>query len=176
MNTRALSICLLCCLILLSAQNKISFADEKSHYQVATKFVELTFNKQGYHDNAMKYALLAIKDKYESDPKTKPYSNIIITAILEVIDAYINDTDTQEKVKEISSQIYMQEFTETELREMMKFYRNKVGQKALLKLPVIMQRQWEMESNLTMPSKYEQMIIDKIHALQQQGKLPEEFK
>lgn len=162
--------------LLLSVYGNLSLADEKSHYQAATQLVELTFNKKAYHDNAMKYALLAIKDRYENNPKTRPYSDIMIDAIMEVMDAYINDIDTQNKVKKIYSQIYMQEFAETELREMMKFYRSKVGQKALFKLPVIMQKQWEQESQLPMPPKYERIIIEKIKSLQQQGKLPEEFK
>lgn len=175
-NIRGLIIRLLCCIVFLSLSCEISFADEKSHYKAAAQLVELTFNKKAYHDNAMKFALLAIRDRYENNPKTKLYSSIIIDAIMEVMDAYINDVDTQNRVKKIYSQIYVQEFTETELREMMKFYRSKVGEKVLLKLPVIIQRQWEQESQLQMPPKYEQMIIDKIKSLQQQGKLPEEFK
>ena len=70
----------------------------------------------------------------------------------------------------------MKEFTETELREMVKFYRSKTGQKALSKLPAIMQKQWELESQMEMPPKYEQMLVEKITNLQKQGKLPEEIK
>jgi hypothetical protein len=79
-------------------------------------------------------------------------------------------------VKGISAQLLAEEFTETELREMATFYRSKTGRKALSKLPTIMRRQWEVESQLTMPPKYEQLILDKVKALQKQGVLPEEFK
>ena len=159
----------------LSVYCKVSLADEASHFQAASQFVQMTFNKKAFHENAMRYELLAIKDKYENNPQTKPYSDVIINAIMEVMDAYLNDADTQNKVKKVYSQIYMQEFTETELLEMISFYSSKVGQKAFLKLPVILKKQWEQESHLPMPAKYEQMITDKLKLLQQQGKLPAEF-
>lgn len=174
MNPRTILLCLFG--FFLVTYNGASFAAEKAQSKAARQLAELSFNKTAYHDNAMRYALLAIKDRYESNPKTKPYSAIIINAVMEVMEAYIGDPETQTKVKGISAQLLMDEFTETELREMVKFYRSKTGQKALSKLPVIMQRQWELESQITMPPKYEQMIVDKITSLQSQGKLPEEFK
>jgi hypothetical protein len=168
---------LLClCTFFLLTYDGASFAAEKAQSLAARQLAELSFNKTAYYDNAMRYALLAIKDRYESNPKTKPYSAIIINAVMEVMEAYIGDPETQAKVKGISAQLFMEEFTETELREMATFYRSKTGQKALSKLPVIMRRQWELESQVTMPPKYEQMIVDKITALQRHGKLPEEFK
>ena len=174
MNPLKILLCL--CAFLILAYNGTSFAAEKTQSQAARQLAELSFNKTAYHDNAMRYALLAIKDRYEADPKTKPYSAIIINAVMEVMETYIGDPETQAKVTDISAQIFMEEFTETELREMAKFYRSKTGQKALSKLPVVIRRQWELESQIKMPLKYEQMIVDKITALQRQGKLPEEFK
>ena len=173
MNRR---IILFLCGFFLFACSNMSFAAEKGHNQAARQLAELSFSKTAYHDNAMRYALLAIKARFETNPKTKPYSAIIIDAIMEVMEEYVGDPDTQAKVKGISAQLYMEEFTETELREMAKFYRTKTGQKALSKLPVIMRKQWELESQEALPPKYEQMIVDKIKALQSQGKLPEEFR
>jgi len=154
----------------------LSMAAETNHIKLASQLVDLTFNKGQYHDNAMRYALLAIKDRYENNPKTKPYSDIIIKTIMEVMETYINDANTEKKVKQITAHLYMNEFSESELREMIKFYRTKVGQKMLSKAPIINQKQWELESQLTLPPKYEQMVRDKFKALQEQGKLPESFQ
>jgi hypothetical protein len=167
---------IICFFILLLLSNKVSFADEKSHYEAASKFLEVTFNEKLYHDNAMRYALLAVKDKCENDPKTKPYSDVIINTLMEVMEAYINDIDTQKKVKTIYSKIYKEEFSEYELREMLKFYRTNVGQKYLLKLPVIMEKQWELETQIKMSPKYERILEEKVKALQERGILPKEFK
>jgi len=170
-------ILLFLCGLFLFACSGMAFAAEKGHDRVAARqLAELSFSKTAYHDNAMRYALLAIKDRFESNPKTKPYSAVIIDATMEVMEKYVGDPDTQAKVKDIATQLYMEEFTETELREMAKFYRSKTGQKALLKLPVIMNKQWELESQMVLPPKYEQMIVDKIRTLQGEGKLPEELR
>ena len=164
------------CGFFLFVHSGMSFADEKAHNQAARQLAEMSFNKTAYHDNAMRYALLAIKDRFEANPKTRPYSAIIIGAVMEVMEAYVGDPETQAKVKDISAQLYAEEFTETELREMAKFYRSKTGQKALSKLPVIMQKQWGLESQMVLPPRYEQMILEKIKALQSQGRLPDEFR
>jgi hypothetical protein len=169
-------IVLFMCAFFFVTYTGISLATEKSHNQAARELAELSFNESAYHQNAMRYALLAIKDRFEANPKTKPYSAIIINAAMEVMEAYIRDPETQTKVKGITAQLYMKEFTETELREMVKFYRSKTGQKALSKLPAIMQKQWELESQMEMPPKYEQMLVEKITNLQKQGKLPDEIK
>lgn len=173
MNKR---IILFLCAFFLFTYNGISFAAEKGRNQAARQLAELSFNESAYRENAMRYALLAIKDRFEANPKTRPYSAIIINAAMEVMEAYIGDPETQAKVKGITAQLFMEEFTETELREMAAFYRSKTGQKALSKLPIIMRKQWELESQMAMPPKYEQMIVEKITHLQRQGKLPEELK
>ena len=170
---------LLCFSVFFLLVNNVDlFAVEKAinQGQAARQLAELSFNYTAYHDNAMRYALLAVKDRYESNPKTKPYSAILINVFMEVMEEYIADPESQEKVKGISAKLFAEEFTETELREMATFYQGKTGRKALSKLPVIMRRQWELESQLTMPKKYEQLILDKIMALQKQGRLPAEFK
>lgn len=154
----------------------VSAAAEINHTKLASQLVDLTFNKGQYHDNAMRYALFAIKDRYENNPKTKPYSDVIINAIMEVMESYINDANTEQNVKQITAQIYMTEFSDSELRELIKFYQTKVGQKMLSKTPLITQKQWELESQLTLPPKYEQMVLDKIKALQAAGKLPASFQ
>lgn len=167
---------ILCSIFLMFVSVSTSSADEKSHYKVASQVVDLTFNAEAYYNNAMKYALLAIKDRYEQNPKTKPYSDILINAIMEVMESYVNNPATLTKVKNISSQIYMDELSESELKELAKFYQTKAGKKIVRKIPVIIQKQWELESQLSLPPEYEQMILDKVSILRKQGKLPESFK
>jgi hypothetical protein len=162
--------------VLFCVSGKMSSAEEKSYYQAAAELAELTFNKSDYHDNAIKYKLSAIRSRYANNPATKPYSFILINVVMEVMEMYVSDPDTQTKVKNLSAQLYMREFTEPELREIVKFYRGKAGQKALLKLPILIQKQGELVGQLQLPAKYDQMIIDKITDLQKQGQLPREFK
>ena len=92
------------------------------------------------------------------------------------MESYVNNPATLTKVKNISSQIYMDELSESELKELAKFYQTKAGKKIVRKIPVIIQKQWELESQLSLPPEYEQMILDKVSILRKQGKLPESFK
>ena len=162
--------------VLFCVSGTMSSADEKSHYQAAAELAEMTFNKSDYHDNAIQYKLSAIRARYENNPATKPYSFVLINVAMQVMEMYISDPETQTKAKNLSAQLYMREFTEGELREIVNFYRSKTGQKVLLKLPVLIQKQGELVGQLPLPPKYDQMIIDKITVLQKEGKLPREFK
>ena len=167
-------------LISLVLLSQIAFADEKSHYAAARQLVDLTYNEQLTYETARKFALLAVKDRFESNPKTKDYSAVLINLIMEVLDAYFHDIETQNKMKMAHAKTYMEEFTEYELKEFVRFYKTAIGQKALQKLPVVMQKGWdrgsEIGSQVSSSPKYEQMFIEKLKALQDKGMIPQELK
>lgn len=167
-------------LISLVLHSQIAFADEKSHYDAARQLVDLTYNEDLTYETAKKFALLAAKDKFENNPKFKDYSEVLINLTMEIIDAGLHDIETQNKIKMEYAKVFMEEFTEHELKEFIKFYRTAVGQKALHKLPIVMQKSWERGSEIgnqvfSLP-KYEQMFTEKFKALQVKGILPQEFK
>lgn len=166
----------LMCLILLTLCHTISSADEKSHYEMATKVIDLTFSKKAYHDSMVRFAQLAIQSRWKNDPVTAPYSDLMGNAVMEVVEAYIDDSDTQKIVKRTLAQLYVEQFSEAELREIIKFYRTKVGQKYVLKYPIIVQKQWELGGQFALSPKYQQMVKEKLEALQAQGKIPREWK
>jgi hypothetical protein len=91
MKVKVLLLCF--SIFFLLENNSASFAAEKakSQSQAARQLAELSFNYTAYHDNAMRYALLAVKDRYESNPKTKPYSAVLINVVMEVMEEYIAD-------------------------------------------------------------------------------------
>jgi len=167
-------------LISLVLLSQIAFAGEKSHYAAARQLVELPYNEQLTYESARNFGLLAVKDKFESDPKTKDYSAVLTNVIMEVLDAYLHDIETQNKLKMAFAQTYMEEFTEYELKEFVRFYKTPIGQKALQKLPAVMQKGWEkgseIGSQVSSSPKYKQMLAEKIKALQDKGIIPQELK
>ena len=167
-------------LILLVLLSQIAFADEKSHLATSRELVDLTYNYQAAYEIAKKFCLLAVKDSFEKDPKTKDYSEVLINLVMEVFDAYFQDIETQNKFKMAIAKTYMEEFTEDELKEFIRFYETPIGQKALQKLPVVTQKGWErgaeIGSQISTSPKYKQMVIEKIKILQDKGKLPKESK
>lgn len=158
----------------------VAFADEKSHYRAAIQLVDLAYNEQVTYEAARRGALLAVKDRFERDPKTSEYATVLTNLVLEVLDAYFHDTQTQNAIRTAFAKLYVEEFTEYELKEFIKFYRTPVGKKALQKLPAVTQKGWEIGSEIgsrvSSSPKYEQMLIQKIEALQEKGQLPQEFK
>ena len=148
-----------------------AFADEKSHYAAARQLVDLTYNEQLTYEFARKGALLAVKDRFESNPETKDYSAVLISLVMEVVDAYFHDIETQNKMKMAYVKTFMEEFTEYELKEFVGFYKTAIGRKALQKLPVVMQKGWErgaeIGSHISSSPKYEQMLAEKLKALQE---------
>lgn len=166
-------------LIFLPLNSQLLFADEKSHYEAASQLVEKTFNEEVYRMVGWRFALLALKEEISElwkYPKIQPYSEVIQNLLLEVVSAYLDDDNTKNIAKGISKKIYMEEFTETELREMLTFYRTPLGKKLLSKWPIIYQKQWERETSVQMPHKYIRMLSEKLKDLQEKGVLPNKFQ
>ncbi len=157
--------------------NNLALANNDSHYVIASEFVDITYNKEASYQNFIRFGVLPAKERYQNNPKTKEYSDILVNVVREVLDTYFNDSDIQNKLKEVLIRIYMDEFTKNEIKEMITFYKTATGRKVLKKLPVIMQKAWEEELELgsNLPPKYKQMLIGKLEELQKKGILPKEF-
>jgi hypothetical protein len=167
-------------LISLIPLNQIAFAGEKTHYAAARELVDITYNEQITYEASRKVGLQEVADRFENNPKTKNYSSVMVGLAAEVMDAYFHDPETQNKIRMGFEKIYTEEFTESEIRELVKFYRTSLGQKTLQRLPVVMQKEWEMGSEIGSQvfatPKYKQMLAEKFKALQDKGTLPKEFK
>ena len=168
-------------LISLVLQSQIAFADEKSHYAAASQLVDLTYDEEFTYETTKNFALLVMKDKFENENIPRDYSAALINPVMETLDACFHDIETQNKIRMARVKTYMEEFTEYELKELIKFYGTPFGQKALQKLPVVIKKNWERESEIVkqvlLSTKYEQMFDEKFKALQDQGIIPpQEFK
>jgi hypothetical protein len=157
---------------------KILTAQENSHYSAALKLVEMTFNKEAVYQQFIYFALLPAKERFENNPKTKKYSQILVGVVKEVLDEYFNDPETQKNLRVTYANIYAEEFTEKELREMIEFYKTDTGKKVLQKLPSVMEKgrrkEAELASGFSSP-KYDQMLKNKLDQLQEKGLLPKTF-
>ena len=156
------------------------FADEENHYRAAVQLVRLVYDKQAMYEAAKKSALMTVKDRFENNPKTIKHAEVLTNLVLEVMDACFDDAQTQTAMRTALAKLYMEEFTEYELNELIKFFITPVGKKALQKLPLLTQKGWELGSKIggqiSSSPKYQQMLTDKIKELQEKGQLPQEFK
>lgn len=163
--------------VVFSSENLL--AEEKnSHISKALQVVDLSFNKQALYQQFMYFGILPVKERYENNPKTKNYSEIIIGTFAETMHDYFNDPETQSSLKAIYASIYAEEFTEEELREMITFYESKTGQKLIEKTPSILEKGQKKEIDLSngfSSSKYAKLLVEKIEKLQRDGFLPKNF-
>jgi hypothetical protein len=105
---------------------------------------------------------------------------VMVNLIMEVLDAYFHDVQTQNAIRMAIAKTYVEEFTEYELKEFIKLYRTPIGKKALQELPVVMQKAWARGSEIGMQvsssPKYDEMLFEKFKTLQEKGVLPQRFE
>jgi hypothetical protein len=156
-----------------------AFADQKTHYATARELVSLTYDEKALYESVRQAGRAEAERMVENNPKTRDYGPVLVGAVMEVLDAYFRDPETQNKLKAAFARTYVEEFTEPELSELVRFYRTPIGKKVLQKLPAVVQKGWqrgsEIGSQVSSSPKYDRMIDRKLKALQDQGKLPKEF-
>lgn len=159
---------------------QIVSADDRSHYEAARQLVDIAFDYQAMCSIAIKAASDTAKEKLESDPNTMKYSNVLLAVVVEVAEAALRDVQTENKTKMAITEIYMDEFSEYDLRELGKFYKTPLGRKVLQKVPVLTQKGMERGGSIGIQvlssPKYAKMASDKIEALKKKGVLPTDFK
>jgi hypothetical protein len=154
----------------------ISQTDNK--LATANKITDLTYDKEAIFQPYIKFAIRSLDESIKNTPKLKNHKDVLLNVMREVYTEYFNDTDIQKQLKNIYSNIYMEEFTEEELKDILKFYQTPTGKKCLKEQPVIAEKIWKrlVEIGRNMPVKYKQMMDKKLDKLIEQGKLPKDFK
>lgn len=117
----------------------VLFADEASHQKAAQELVEMSGSAE-----AMRAGFKGAIEPMFAQMKARGLPD---AGIAEVRQAVTDWFDTEMKWEEFQPKIvelYMQEFTEAELRDMINFYRTPTGKKTLEKLPGILQRSMQI--------------------------------
>jgi hypothetical protein len=109
-----------------------AWADEDSHYQAAAELLQLAHMDQVLSETIDQMLALQI----QQNPQLAPYEKVM----KEFFDKYMG----WDSLKEDFIRIYMDEFTEAELRDMIEFYKTPTGQKAVMKTPVLAARGAEL--------------------------------
>jgi hypothetical protein len=109
---------------LLAADAKAAVS---SHEQAARELYELMGGK-----NLAQTASMAVVAQLQSNPEMAPYKDVLESWVHKV---YSGDTIDKQMV-----QLYVETYSENELRQIIVFYKTPVGQKVLSKMPEIMQK------------------------------------
>jgi hypothetical protein len=108
----------------------VSGADKPkdTHFLAAMRLLKIT-NTEKTLDTSMNQML---KIQMQAKPALRPYENVMKKFLRKYI--------SWDTLKNDLAKLYMAEFTEKELNEIIAFYKTPTGKKAIEKIPVIMQK------------------------------------
>ncbi len=156
-----------------------SKADTQDHRTVAMELAEITLPEEAFVVAATNGARLAIKGHFDKNSRTRPYAAVLEEVALEASEAMFRDPETIERFRKMALDIIMETYTESEIREIVKFYRSPVGKKAVAVMPEVIRKGMErgaaIGQSLGDSPKFEKMLADKVAQFKAEGKLPENF-
>jgi hypothetical protein len=112
-----------------------SLADEASHREAAIRVLEIT-----KADKAMLGGFQAMVDPIVADMRQRGMPEAAAQEVKDAINKWFTEEIKWEDIKPKMADIYVQQFSESELKELIAFYQTPTGQKAIEKLPTVMQQ------------------------------------
>lgn len=118
-----------------------SFADEDSHKRAALELLEVANTKE-----MLDQMMSSISDMMEQQFKSlklPPEGEEAAAAFQREIIDWFSEFFVWEQMRDLYVDIYVDVFTEDELKELIRFYQSPLGQKVLKKMPELMQKSIE---------------------------------
>jgi len=150
--------CLLFIIMLLAGNGIAALADEASHRQAVKKLFELTDMQKKIDESVDN--VLAIQ--LAQSPGLREYE----TTVREFLERNIG----WQSLEDALTDMYLQEFTEEELKEMNAFYSSPTGKKVIERLPVLVQQRNQLASKRLQENIGE--LQDAINARREQQEQP----
>ena len=122
-------------LLLLLAAAPLARADEASHKAVATQFVDISEVPK-----AMRAAVMGFVNPMLERLVQQGMPAVAVDEMKQAITSWYDEEIKWQDLKPQMVELYTQEFTEPELKEMLAFYQSPTGRKALAVMPAIMQQ------------------------------------
>ena len=149
-------------ILLLLLFSQLSFADQISHRKAVEElFVLMKTSKMMDSVKIQTKKMLFKQFSQQTVPEAKkPIFNKYMSKMVEII----TETMNWDKIKSDMTDLYISNFSENEIHDMLTFYRSPTGKKFIDKMPVIMKRSMEIGQ------KQSQIMIPKLNALLEQMK------
>lgn len=123
-------------LLLLSlALTPALWADEASHRAVATQVVDASEGEK-----SLQTALPTLLGPMMEGMKKQGLSDSLVDEMKQAVTKWFNTEIKWEELKPQIVDLYMKEYSEAELKEMLKFFQSPTGKKILAQMPVVMQK------------------------------------
>lgn len=167
---------LICALVLLPLTHTADlYAQDKERLEAARTLVVESGAIEACVVACNMMAVSIMKNIFEANPKTAPYSLVLTNAMAEVLEESLNEPQTREDLKTLFASVYVEEFTTDELKEITSFYKTNTGKKCLQKMPSIMQKSQQKADQFAqklLSETMKQKVKTKIKQLQNEGIIP----
>ena len=149
-------------ILLLLLFSQLSFADQISHRKAVEElFVLMKTSKMMDSVKIQTQKMLFKQFSQQNVPEAKkPIFNKYMSKMVEII----TETMNWDKIKSDMTDLYVSNFSENEINDMLTFYRSPTGKRFIDKMPVIMKRSMEIGQ------KQSRIMIPKLNALLEQMK------
>jgi hypothetical protein len=149
-------------IFLLLLFNQLSFADQISQRKAVEElFILMKTPKMMDSIKIQTQKMLFQQLSQQNIPEAKkPIFNKYLSRMVELI----TETMNWDKIKSDMTDLYVNNFSEDEINDLLTFYRSPTGKKFIDKMPVIMKRSMEIGQ------KQSQVMIPKLNALFEQMK------
>jgi len=137
---------LIVALLFSVAVTSSSIADEASHKRAALELLEVA-NTQKMLDQMMT-SITSMMEEQCKTMKLPPDGKEAAAAFQREIMVWFSDFFVWEQMRDLYVDIYVDVFTEDELKELIRFYQSPLGQKVLKKMPELMQKSIEKTQTL----------------------------
>ncbi len=117
----------------------VLFADDASHRKAAQELVEISGSKE-----AMGVGFKGALEPMLAQMKQRGMPDAAVAEIRQAMDEWYAAEIKWEEFQPKITELYVQEFTEGELRDMIAFYQTPTGKKMLQKLPSVMQKSMQI--------------------------------
>jgi hypothetical protein len=134
-------------IFLLLLFSNLSMADQTSHRKAVEKLFTLTKTSTMMDSvrNQTKKMLYQQMSQQDIPEAKKPIFNKYMSEMIELITNTVN----WDKVKPEMTDLYMSNFSENEINDMLAFYRSPTGKKFVDKMPIIMKKSMEIGQRQT---------------------------
>jgi hypothetical protein len=153
-------------LISLFIVNPASFANEDTHRKTALKLLEITETKKMF--DQMKVSYQGLISQYISAVDMPPEASKDFEVMKQDILKMADTIWSWEEMKEIYIDIFINVYTEDEIKELIAFYESPLGQKVIAKSPELMQESVQKSQQLFQDKlpEYQKILNKRVEELQ----------
>lgn len=130
-------------LIALVSFSSLTYADEASHRAAAEEVLEINKVRE-----LMEQSFMSVMQPTYDAMKANGLPDAAIEEIKAAVSKWYANTMKWEVIKPKFADLYIKEFTEEEMKKLIEFYKTDVGQKAITKMPTLMQQGSEIGQEL----------------------------